>query len=107
MPSKTIIVGAGIAGLTAAWELTRTGHPVTVIEASDRAGGVIASIASTACQGFLAEAGPDSFLRSNPEFAGLCRELGIEDEIVAAQPQPDGARVCIAEDYNRCQPAGA
>ena len=96
MPSKTIIVGAGIAGLSAAWELTRAGHPVTVIEASDRAGGVIASIASiasTACQGFLAEAGPDSFLRSNPEFAGLCRELGIEDEITAAQPQPGGARV--------------
>lgn len=35
------IIGAGITGLTAAFYLKRAGVPVTVFEASGRAGGVI------------------------------------------------------------------
>ncbi|WP_223692122.1 flavin monoamine oxidase family protein [Leifsonia poae] len=34
-----IVVGAGLAGLTAAWELHKTGHTVRVLEARDRVGG--------------------------------------------------------------------
>ncbi|WP_449283824.1 flavin monoamine oxidase family protein [Leucobacter sp.] len=34
-----VVVGAGLAGLTAAWELGRTGHRCTVLEARDRVGG--------------------------------------------------------------------
>lgn len=34
-----IVVGAGIAGLTTARELTRAGHKVLVLEARDRVGG--------------------------------------------------------------------
>ena len=34
------IIGAGPAGLTAAWELVQKGHSVTVLEASDSIGGI-------------------------------------------------------------------
>lgn len=34
-----VVIGAGLAGLTAAWELTKAGHNCTVLEARDRVGG--------------------------------------------------------------------
>ncbi|NEP90955.1 MAG: FAD-dependent oxidoreductase [Okeania sp. SIO2C2] len=39
--TPVLIVGAGIAGLTAAYRLTQAGVPVNVIEASNRVGGRI------------------------------------------------------------------
>src|SRR4051794_16174195 len=36
---KIIVAGAGIGGLSCAWELVRRGHDVTVVEASARTGG--------------------------------------------------------------------
>jgi monoamine oxidase len=38
-PPKVLILGAGISGLTAAYELTRKGYDVQILEASFRAGG--------------------------------------------------------------------
>ncbi|MFI5525490.1 FAD-dependent oxidoreductase [Streptomyces platensis] len=37
--AKVLILGAGVAGLTAAYELSRSGYQVTVLEAQDRIGG--------------------------------------------------------------------
>jgi len=41
-PKRVAVVGAGIAGLTAAYELQKAGYRVTVLEAKDIPGGRMA-----------------------------------------------------------------
>ncbi|HET8712946.1 MAG TPA: FAD-dependent oxidoreductase, partial [Gemmatimonadales bacterium] len=74
------MAGAGIAGLAAAWELTRAGgHDVVVLESERRAGG---AIVTEQVQGFIVEGGPDGFLAGEPELPTLAAELGISDRVV-------------------------
>ncbi|MCK5484293.1 MAG: FAD-dependent oxidoreductase [Gemmatimonadetes bacterium] len=56
-PRKVIIVGAGLAGLAAAYELTEAGDDVTVLEARDRAGGRVHTLREPFADGLYAEAG--------------------------------------------------
>ena len=41
---RTVIVGAGVAGLAAAYRLARAGAEVVVLEASERIGGMVAPL---------------------------------------------------------------
>src|SRR2546427_10116025 len=82
MGVKVVVVGAGIAGLAAAWELTRGGagdREVTVLESERRAGGVIVTEQVGA---FVVEGGADGFLAGEPELPVLAGELGIGDQVV-------------------------
>jgi monoamine oxidase len=54
---KVIIVGAGLAGLSAAYELTELGHDVTVLEARTRPGGRVHTLREAFAEGLYAEAG--------------------------------------------------
>lgn len=56
-PRKIVVVGAGIAGLVAAFELTQSGHDVTVFEARMRPGGRIHTLRDDFADGLHAEAG--------------------------------------------------
>ena len=82
---KLVVIGGGITGLAAAHravELARergVALDLTLIEARERLGG---TIASERVDGFLVEAGPDSFLSEKPWALGLCRRLGVEDRLV-------------------------
>ena len=78
---RVVVVGAGIAGLTAAWELLRSGGvDVTILEAERRPGGVVVT---EQVEGFIVEGGPDGFLGGEPELPALATELGIGDHIVS------------------------
>jgi len=56
-PKKVLILGAGMAGLVAAYELTQLGHQVTVLEARNRPGGRCHTIREPFSDGLFAEAG--------------------------------------------------
>src|SRR5215207_2910202 len=56
-PNKVIIIGAGLAGLSAAYELTQGGHDVTVLEARTRPGGRVHTLRDQFADGLYAEAG--------------------------------------------------
>ncbi len=72
---KVAIIGAGITGLTAAFELRGKNIDVTVFEASNRTGGVIRTVNA---DGFLVECGPNSILDTHPDLGRLIARLGIE-----------------------------
>jgi len=83
---RIAIIGAGISGLSAAYQLEKAraaGADIayTVIESSGRVGG---SISSEQVEGCVVEAGPDSFLTEKPWAASLCQELGLADQIIGS-----------------------
>ncbi len=57
VPKTVLVVGAGLAGLTCAWELARAGHRVTVLEARPRPGGRVWTMRAPLPAGLLAEVG--------------------------------------------------
>jgi len=72
-------VGAGLAGLSAAWELRQAGADVIVLESGRRPGGVTVTERP---DGFVVEGGPDGFLAAEPDIPALARELGSADRLV-------------------------
>jgi monoamine oxidase len=56
-PRKIIIIGAGMAGLSAGYELTQAGHDVTILEARSIPGGRVHTIREPFSDGLYAEAG--------------------------------------------------
>jgi len=78
---KVAVIGGGVSGLTAAYDLARQGVDCTLIESQDRLGGVIRTDRVDGC---LVEAGPDSFLTQKPWATELIRELGLGDELIGS-----------------------
>jgi oxygen-dependent protoporphyrinogen oxidase len=76
----TLVVGAGISGLTAALRLTQRDRSVLVLEHQERVGGCITTASG---DGFLWEEGPNSFAPT-PELLELAVEVGLKDELVFA-----------------------
>ena len=81
---RAVVIGAGVAGLTAAWDLMRAGADVTVFESERRAGGMIRT--ERPAPGWVVEVGPDGVLASDADVPALAAELGIGGRLV---PQSD------------------
>ena len=86
-PPRVVVVGGGITGLAAAWELepeSRAGTlSVDLFEASPRLGGPIVS--DIDC-GHVLEGGPDCFLTTKPGALELCDELGLSASVIGVRP---------------------
>ncbi|MEQ8716612.1 MAG: protoporphyrinogen oxidase [Acidimicrobiales bacterium] len=80
--SHIVVVGAGMAGLAAGWEIRRhqPDATLTVHEAADRPGG---KIHTSSVAGIAVDEAADAFLARVPAAVNLCRELGLETELVA------------------------
>lgn len=84
---RIAIVGGGIAGLVAAYEIAKTGGAEAVLyEASGRAGG---KLLTTPFAGRMVDEGADAFITRVPHAIELCEELGLIDELIA--PSTSGA----------------
>lgn len=109
------IVGAGIAGLTAAYELEKSrkcGAPIAwqLFEATGRLGGIVETHPEA---GFIVECGPDGWLTEKPAARELAIELGLGPELIHSldatrrtylwvdgqlTPIPDGMRMMVPTD---------
>lgn len=85
MRLSVVVVGGGISGLAAAHRVAELARErgieleLKVIESRARLGG---TIATERVDGFIVEAGPDSFLSEKPWALALCRRLGLESKLV-------------------------
>jgi protoporphyrinogen/coproporphyrinogen III oxidase len=114
---RVAIVGGGVAGVTAAYELAqlaRRGVPLqgVLFEASTRLGGIIETVHEG---GFVIECGPDAWVTEKPWARELAEELGLADEVMPSndatrktyvlvdnklQAMPDGMRMMVPADLD-------
>jgi len=86
---RIAVVGGGIAGLAAAHRVTEIAREknsaleILLFEARERVGGVVAT---ERVDGFVVEAGPDSFISAKPWVLALCERLGLREHLISTNP---------------------
>ncbi len=90
MSNQIAVVGAGISGLAAAYELQSAGIETVLLEASERPGG---KIDSAHVGGLTIDSGPDGFVARDRAAADLCRRLGLGSDLVT--PAAEGAFIWL------------
>ncbi|HEY5653071.1 MAG TPA: protoporphyrinogen oxidase [Pontiella sp.] len=81
---RIAVIGAGITGLVAAFELQQKNIDCTVFEASNRVGGCIKTVRE---DGFLVECGPNSILDTHPNISKLITTLELENNRLPSKPE--------------------
>jgi oxygen-dependent protoporphyrinogen oxidase len=102
--NRIVIVGGGIAGLSAAyWATKKTSDAqITLIDSSDRWGGKITTDRVPFAGGqFIIEGGPDTFLATKPYATVLCKELGLDDRLHGTNPKQRNTYVL---HHNKLEP---
>lgn len=80
MSARVVVVGAGLAGLAAAHDLSMLGAQVLVLDAGDRPGGKVRSVEVAGVQ---VDVGAESALAVRPELVDLVRDMGLGDRLIA------------------------
>jgi monoamine oxidase len=84
---EVLIVGAGLAGLTAAWRLHQAGVPVRILEGQDRIGGRMFSLRDFFPDGQVCELGGELIDTNHVNIRNLAAELEIPlDDFVLDDP---------------------
>jgi protoporphyrinogen oxidase len=97
---KVIVVGAGMAGLAAAYRLRNAGVDVTVLESSDHVGG---RLGTDSRDGYMIERGAQLITSTYRNALELVKELGLESEL-----KPTSPWMAIVKDGRpRRMPSGA
>lgn len=114
---RIAIIGGGIAGVTAAWQLARLAAEgaeieATLFEATSRLGGIVETVREA---GFIVECGPDAWVTEKPWARQLAEELGLADQIIPSNDatrktyimldgklvaMPDGMRMMVPSDLD-------
>jgi oxygen-dependent protoporphyrinogen oxidase len=81
-PVDVAVIGAGVSGLSAAYELHKRHRSVVVLDRSARPGGVVRTDHLGA---FVVDAGPDAILAQKPAGIALCKELGLGDRLFSTK----------------------
>src|SRR5688572_23051485 len=74
---RVVVIGAGFSGLAAAYELTRAGYDVTVVEARNRVGGRVISF-SDIVPGKNVEGGGELIGSNHPAWNAYAKQFGLE-----------------------------
>jgi len=83
---RIVVVGGGLAGLTAAYRLKQAGYAAQVYEAADRTGGRCWTIRDAFAEGQIAEHGGELIDQGHTEMRQLAQELGLNlDNLLAAE----------------------
>lgn len=88
-PLRVVVVGGGITGLAAAHRLQELSRErgvaidLALCEARPRLGG---TVATEQIDGYLIEAGPDSFLTEKPWGLSLCDRIGLTPHLIEPRP---------------------
>jgi oxygen-dependent protoporphyrinogen oxidase len=99
LPRRIAVIGGGIAGLAAAHRLQELGAAgrleieLLLLEAGARLGG---TVATERTDGFVIEAGPDSFISEKPWALDLCRRLALSERLV--RTRDDHRRTFVVRD---------
>lgn len=96
---RVAVVGGGISGLAAAWELSSSGAEVAVYEPGHLGGKLVTS----EFLGRPVDEGPDSLLARVPEGVALCTELGLGDQL---EPPSASMALVLLEGKLRPLPKG-
>ena len=75
---SVLVVGAGLAGLAAAYELDKAGFGVTVLEARSRPGGRVSTYRDPFADGLYAEMGAEYVDASDEYDHKYCKEFGLK-----------------------------
>lgn len=91
LAANVVVVGAGIAGLVVAHDLARAGAEVTVLEASDRVGGLLRR---GTLGGLALDLGAESFATRTHAVPALIADADLVLETTS--PRPGGAHLVVA-----------
>lgn len=82
---KIAIIGAGYGGMSAAWDLQKAGHDVTIFESADYVGGLASGFKEPHWD-WSVEKFYHHWFQSDDSMLGIIRELGLEDKVIFPRP---------------------